>query len=142
MPEPVAQVGARLQLYYGTVGGSPTTEILGIDNLDFPELTGADIKNTRYSTQGKTHDYVPGYSEGGEVGVTKVFTASDETTMRGLYQVRKSWKVQVNDENGGHYDFEGYMNKIGPALPVDEMLKQKFSIKVCTLPVWTAGTGS
>lgn len=138
-------VGAGLTLKYDDVGGSDfTDEIANIINFEFPETTSSDIKNTKYGTTGTTHDYIAGFKEGGEVVVTKDFAKADETTLRGLHNAgtRKVWKSAIapklgDTAQGGSWQFEGYINKLGPALPVDEKLTQKFSIKVCTAPAFT-----
>jgi hypothetical protein len=134
----MSQIGAELQLFHGAVDADPATEILGITDLQFPEQAGAVVKNTTYATPDKQHDYLPGFTEGGEVVVTMNFTAVAMTATEGLKGTRKAWKVTVGGDEGGDIEFEGFVSKFGPGLPVDEKLTLKFSIQVCTKPVWTA----
>jgi hypothetical protein len=129
-----SQLGTGTKLFKGPLGASPVfVELLGIQDVAFPEISAADVKDTNYQTAGQFHDYAPGWSEGGTIDVVKDFISADEIALRGLYRTRLQWKVQLSSlEN---WVFTGYINKMGGALPAEDKISIKFSIKICTAPV-------
>jgi hypothetical protein len=130
-------IGLNTGLFYSAFPTpSSYTEVTEVIDVNFPEVSVADVKTTHYKTTNGIHDYTPGWKDGATLEVEKYYVAADESTLRGLLGVKKTWKVVLPD--GGNYIFGGFMNKIGGAIPNEDRVTIKFSVKICTLPVYAA----
>jgi hypothetical protein len=129
-------IGAGTGVFFGPTGASPTfVEVVGASDVNFPETVVTDVKNTNYKTPNKTHDYIPGWQEAGQMEVTTDYLPATETQLRGIVGVRKSWKVVLSD--GANFIFEGYVNKVGEKVPNEDKVTQNFGVKCCTVPVYS-----
>jgi hypothetical protein len=127
----VAQIGMGTSLAYSAVPATTYTTLANITDITMPDPSAPDVKVTNYGTTG-AHDFIAGFVDGGTIEVEKEYLPADAITLQGMLRTRKTWKVSLPDVS--NFIFEGYINKISGAIPMEDKVTQKFTIKICTLP--------
>lgn len=118
---------------------TPTTytPLAEVYSVGWPEVTGSDVKVTHYLSPGNVHEYIAGFSEGGEVAVEANYVGGELATAYSLKGVTKTWKITLPD--GATVVFPGYVKSVGAEIPVEDRITSKLTIKVAGEPTFTEG---
>lgn len=123
----------------GTVG-SYTTIAYTID-LSSPDVEVGDIKITNNSSPNNTHEYMPGMYEGGTTEHELIYTKAQAASLYALMDATTIYSWQETYPDNSTWVWTGYVKKFGTEGKTDDgALTCKMSTKVCTKPVFTAGS--
>lgn len=129
MADPI--LGAGTSISYSAVTPTTYTLLAQLYDCNIPEQVVADVKASHYGTTGQVHNYIPGWTEPGVVDCEMEYVAANHAALVALLKVKHSFKITLSD--GSNFVFVGYVNKIGGAIPMEDRVTVKFSIKVTNL---------
>lgn len=140
MAMPDGQVSCGAGLYYGDAPPAPPNwqEIIRVIdiNIDGVTVTATDMSHLRSLYCAK--EFKPGMADGGSVSFTLNFVATVFSTVYGLIQQYKSFRVAT--PNGSSMDFEGFITSLGMAIPEDDRITVPATFKVSGLPAFYVTT--
>jgi hypothetical protein len=136
MPDEVAGYGTSIG-YADTAEGSYTT-LADVVDITPPEEEVDDIETTTHSSTNKVRTYQGGLIEPGETDVVIQFDKTIYGTLRGLRGAKKFWKITIPD--GSTQVFAGYIKKIGPETPLDDIVTVNLTMMVAGDPTYRAAT--
>lgn len=125
-----ADIGAEITLSYSSNGGTSYTELAEVRDFKPGEMTLADVKKSHYKTPNQRHSHKAGWIDEGQATFQLAFTVEKYMELRAIAASRaeKRWKIEIHGQDP--IIFDGYVNKVGAALPSEEIMTCDCGIKV------------
>lgn len=135
-----AKIGLGTRLEYSstvsaTSGYAHFHELLDIDSPS-PEYAMVDVTNMDSTA---AREYIPQtLVDGGQIDVTMHYTSANATLLNGLLRLRRGWRIDY--PNSACHRFKGYLTSWSMTAPVEDKMTCKATIKVVSLPSYSATT--
>ena len=108
------------------------TAIAEINSIGGPDKSREMIDVTTLDSTGGYDEFVPSFRDGGMVALNCNWTRDDYETMLGDFDTDSSvnYQIVLPDTGATTYDFAGYVQAIGRAIPNKGKIEMTISIKV------------
>jgi hypothetical protein len=133
----MALLGIGTTLGHATTSGGTYTTIAAVTEVKPPETEAQSVEITSYDSA-DIKEYMCGLDEPGETDFTLNFDKTVYAALMGLRRTSLFWKITLPDDST--YAFEGWITKIGTAIPVGDRLTASATIKVNSVVTFTAGS--
>ena len=129
-------LGARLQYSSCASTVSTYTSLTELLDIDSPSPEYAMLECTNMDTTA-AKDYVPQtLAEGGQLDVSLHYTTTAAAALAGALGLKRAWRIRYNGSSC--HRFQGYLTTWSITAPVEDKMTCKGTIKVTTLPVYSA----
>ena len=108
------------------------TAIAEINSIDGPDKSREMIDVTSLDSSGGYDEFVPSFRDGGMVTLNANWTREGYEAMLGDFDSDSSvnYQIVVNDTGSTTYDFTGYVQSLGRAIPNKGKIEMTIGIKV------------
>ena len=128
-----AQTSVGASLKRGDGGSNEQfTEIAEINSIGGPDKSREMIDVTTLDSTGGYDEFIPSFRDGGMVTLNCNWTRDDYENLLGDFDSDSSvnYQIVINDTGATTYDFTGYVQSIGRAIPNKGKIEMTISIKV------------
>ncbi len=128
----------------GTILKVGSTTVGGLTSISGVELTTETIDVTTLDSDGGYREFVPGFSDGGEVTADGYMSdkGSEESTIIGLVGSDTEQSCEIEFSNGAKWKFDGIITGFSTNADLEDAISFSITVKVSGKPTFTAGTGS
>lgn len=139
MSDQIAQIGHGMALEFGnqpTVATSTVfTRITGVFDLNPAASTGDAVDATDADSPGAWKEKIPGLKDAGDIAVEIEYEKSQHAELfDNLFMIKRGWRATLPD--GSKMEFNGFINELPVASPLDDRITTSFSIAVSGVPVF------
>lgn len=139
MSDQIAQIGHGMKFEFGnaaTVGASTVfTALTGVFDMSPEAATGDAVEATDADSPGAWREKIPGLKDGGDITVEIEYERSQHAALFDtLFMVPRGFRATLPD--GSKFEFNGFINELPVASPLDDRITTSFSIAVSGAPVF------
>lgn len=139
MSDLIAQIGHGMKLEFGdaaTVDLSSTfTRITGVFDMNPAASTGDAVDATDADSDEAWKEKIPGLKDAGDIAIEIEYEKSQHASLfDDLFMKKRGWRATMPD--GSNFEFNGFINELPVAAPLDDRIATSFSIAVSGRPVF------
>lgn len=140
MSDQIAQIGHGMKFEFGnakTVGESTVfTQLTGVFDMNPAAPTGDAVEATDADSPGAWREKIPGLKDGGDITVEIEYEKAQHGSLfDSLFMDPRGFRATLPD--GSKMEFNGFINELPIASPLDDRIVTSFSIAVSGAPVFT-----
>ncbi len=135
-----AIIGHGTLVGYSTTGvTTPTsfTSLTEVYEVSLPDTEVDEVEATHYGSANNFKEFIAGLEDGGEVEVQLNYTKTQCDTLDLMRRTIKEWLITMPDVS--YWRFPGYIKKMSGAIPDQDKVSVKVTIRVTGRPEFIPG---
>lgn len=137
MAKSKAKLGVGSKIGYCLTSTGSFVYLAETQKITEPDLTADDVKVSNLDSDNEAHEYIPGFSEGGEGKIDINYFKTQKALLYAQYKILQYWQILYND--GSTLQWYGYLKHVGGEVPYGDRMSAVASFKVSGLPTYVAG---